>query len=895
MLPRLRIPPATARLLGFAALALIFAAMVLALTEPGDEFVNLGRNLVTSLAVAFAAYLWFFVWTSERATARLRARARERPESLFAVVPRVGRAARIFGRDRLVEEVAERATGGLQARPQLLVGDTGVGKTSVLLALADHFAKRGIVPIVVSLRDVEKLDFTELAVERFREYIDPHVRASADADKLWRWLCRGRKIAVLADDLDRARVPGVAEDPFRSAVRVALDAADRRQLPLIVATRPEGVPREAAADVVALGSLEMSADRAVAELLARTGREEHRDVALENIERGQLTDNPFYLGVVAELLRLRALNSPEPGADVHAVRVALLGAWRGALLGGDTVLPEERMRRERVLELVADFAVARLRPDWSPDPVGSFQPWSPALHAAEQLGLLELDDEGAHRFTHEAMHAYFASLAFTRRRQLLLSALEGAADSPRVQLAAVFVAAAFRDRDFCRRACSLLLASRRESDGGLLLRAAAAAELARAGAFHELDERIAEACARARRSASPLARRTALDRIARLGGGRAVETLWEFAGDDDYDVRWTAAQELVDRCSHTQMVPRELSAEAFVAGAYAYLALSERIERSLADAESLPGPVDDWAPEIVPLKHMAWILPSLRTAMRGDDVAGALVEDHLRRLSKLESSGRATRQKGLEASLAQGFKADARRNRGEAVDDDAVAMLARATFWYSRLNLLHAVALRAAGRKAPGDAPSVIDLLLGNDSGNTRGRRARLRRLHPFLRAAAQLCDWGLAEAARGEDQSAIDRYVWEDEGKVVSSVPLGLAVEAAQLVGEMVVLLNMNETGDVHERGRFGADDALPFCMQGSGSREELRDGCVGGDQCHFRLCPYEPAVNRLSAHREISRAFALYQQRTATRRIARRWGSRVRSRGLREFWADLGAAARS
>jgi hypothetical protein len=42
-----------------------------------------------------------------------------------------------------------------------------------------------------------------------------------------------------------------------------------------------------------------------------------------------------------------------------------------------------------------------------------------------------------------------------------------------------------------------------------------------------------------------------------------------------------------------------------------------------------------------------------------------------------------------------------------------------------------------------------------------------------------------------------VDRYVWEDEGKLTSGAPDGLADEAAQLVGELVVLLNMNEAGD--------------------------------------------------------------------------------------------------
>ncbi len=888
----------TVRFVASAVLAAIFLLAVgLALATPGNDLTNLGRNLVTTLAVALLAYLWFYFWTSYHATSRLRGQAAARPESLFAVPPRVGRAKHVFGRRELVEEIARKATSSSQVRPQLIVGDTGSGKTSLLLALADHFAQRGILPIVVSLRDVEKLDFAELAETRFKEYVDSHVRAATDAEKLWWWVRSRRDIVVLADDLDRARVPGLADDPYKTAARVALEAASRRELPLVVTSRSEGLPRGVAGEI--LGPLQVTTGEAVQELLKRVGRahDEH-DVVHENVERGALAVNPFYLGVVTDLLRWHSLKGPPAGGDEHAVRVALLQAWRSALLGGATVPQQERDRREQVLDIVADFAAAQLPPESPPlDPSLAEGQWLQALHAAEQFDLLEVGEEGRYSFKHDAMHAYFASRALTRDRRPLAAALAEAPDAPRVQLALVFAAAATRDRDFCEETCTALLATSTQLvDEQRLLRAGAAAEVASAGAFRDLDDTIAATCAAARRYASPLVRRSALEQIAKLSGGRAVEALWEFAGDDDYGVRWAAAEELVNRCSGAQQLPVGLGSEVFVSGTHAYRALAVRIEQSLDDAERLPGQRDDWAPEILPLKHMAWILPTLRTRMRAlkDHDLDTLVSGHLRRLIELEAA-QVTRQKGLEASLAQGFRADAQHNREAGVDEDALAMLNRAEFWYSQLNLLHAITVRAAYSGLPRRAQRVSDLLAGDGDPREVSPETRLEKRHPFLRAAAELCDEALEKVARTKNPQRVDRYVWGDDGQVVSAAPDGLVKEAAQLVGDIIVLLNMNETGDEQEREEFGSNNELPYCMQQSRDRKELLEGCIGADMCGFGLCPYQPVVNRPSAHREISRQFCLHQRRNARADVARRWGSQVQARALRDRWGDLESKART
>jgi hypothetical protein len=275
---------------------------------------------------------------------------------------------------------------------------------------------------------------------------------------------------------------------------------------------------------------------------------------------------------------------------------------------------------------------------------------------------------------------------------------------------------------------------------------------------------------------------------------------------------------------------------------------------------------DDWEPVIRPLKHMAWMLPALDTAIAGSGDRGSalIVGEQLNTLLSLEDRG-VTPQRGLEASIAQGFKVDARLNRNRAIDERVLERLKRtSTFWYSQVNLLHAVTLGAAH----GDRASARSTLarFSNDAG-----------AHPFVRATATLCTRALDEAAGAADadsNSRVDRYVWDDEGVVVSRAPRDLADEAIQLFGEM------------HQ---------LPYCIQSSRDRSESFIRCAGKPACHLGYCPLRPAVDLLSAHREISRAFCRHQRSRASPRTAKRlWGSAVGRDALRDFWRKLESRAR-
>lgn len=884
------------------AMALAWVPLPEPLPDSQGFFETLDRSLLTAGALALAAYFWFNFWITHWATRELLQVAQRTPEQLFPHSPEAGSAKQIFGRERLVREIADglRSPGG---GPQIVVGGSGSGKTTLLLALASHLANEHfIVPIVLSLRDrvndLEEDDFTELAMKRFGDLVDPYIKTAAEADKLWRWMCNRGRIVILADDLDRSTQVN-DEDPYRTRIRLALDAARRRNLPLVVTTRPSGLPPDLSELPIDLSDFELEGKaRAAAYVLQRAGRvgDDARELVERNIKEGDLLENAFYLTLLVRLLRIDGLEEPSDGGR-HAVRLGLLDADRRRLCGEKVLDAEEQKRRNKALRGIEELAAAWLVPTEEP----GFTPrWLSAIRDGERFGLLSLDDRRHPQFKHEVLHAYYASRAIDRGaawKEKLKRRPSGA----RVQLTLVLTAARGENEGFCREACDRLLA---DVDGLApdqgLLRAAGAAELARAGSFSERDREIAAGCLREKADAGPVAKHAALDHLRRLGGKRAIDALWEYAQDDDYGTRWAAVECLVRRCSGGDTSGSDERIRPPF-GAEAYAVVDTKIEAALAAARPLlerseHEPADDWDRRVILLKQLAWMLPSLRTGAKDSRLRGR-IDAHLDELLRLEREG-VTSQRGLEASVAQGFKADARQHPDAPPDPYAEEMLReRAVFWYSQLNLVHALALRMAKDRAytPDSLASIVSAVEQRE--RTRKRdwnhgAAVTGNLHPMLRYAAKLCEKGLKGRDGDERFERMKRVVWKDEGVVVSRRPRKLDRAAAQLVGEVTVLLNLNETGSPEQRRLFGEEPTLPHCLQKSRRRREFREGCH--ESCDFQLCPFQPARDQPSAHREVSRAFCRDQRLHANWRTAGRWDSRVAPRVLPEFWRWLEAQAR-
>src|SRR3712207_1851863 len=83
---------------------------------------------------------------------------------------------------------------------QAIEGDAGSGKTVALIGLAHHLARRGCVPVLVSLRDASiPIDLTTLAKGQFLRDVDHRLTSDSDGDRLWRQLCRSKRLVILAD------------------------------------------------------------------------------------------------------------------------------------------------------------------------------------------------------------------------------------------------------------------------------------------------------------------------------------------------------------------------------------------------------------------------------------------------------------------------------------------------------------------------------------------------------------------------------------------------------------------------------------------------------------------------------------------------------------------------
>ncbi|NIJ09902.1 hypothetical protein FHU38_000246 [Saccharomonospora amisosensis] len=297
----------------------------------------------------------------------------------------------------------------------------------------------------------------------------------------------------------------------------------------------------------------------------------------------------------------------------------------------------------------------------------------------------------------------------------------------------------------------------------------------------------------------------------------------------------------------------------------------------------------------------------------------------------------------VERALARGFKAAANRrvrhpaSSTEARDiliGQAEQMLRCARSWFTQLTLIHALTLWALPDEevATGDNTAQwqdksprnrVDQWLDLASIGSAGR------LHPFVLEAANLAESALR--TRKPEQ-----FIWIDEVGVVNRIGSAtgdptrhrihslwippstgwsaLRPEAQQLVGDVLLLLNLSERGETpRERDRYLErvnQPELPPCLDGDrrpldpllsvAKQGPSRPGSRCVDGCSFELCPYPPRGAR--DLRELGEAFCR-RQATAVSSGFRERGWRhpfrrhrapwqhTKRRDLRQFWNDMAA----
>jgi hypothetical protein len=317
----------------------------------------------------------------------------------------------------------------------------------------------------------------------------------------------------------------------------------------------------------------------------------------------------------------------------------------------------------------------------------------------------------------------------------------------------------------------------------------------------------------------------------------------------------------------------------------------------------------DWTQEdVLSLKALGWVLPAIVSGLREDSDSSATngsgADDDVSQISyarvdldQLVDLALTGRQHDIEASLAQGFKGDAMRHATDpggrtsgpgsvASHRRAVARCLRgANFWYARMVFHQALGLYAIAASDPTDTLDVYAALL-RPGGEP----------HPFTQRAARLARRGVERHQIGSRrwEGMWQGMIWKDEGEVVGRRPTVLTYKAAQLVGDVTLLLNLNELSGEDHQVEFGFMSVLPHCLSESPNRREiLGAGCPR--ECGWNFCPYkQPPPDEPNAHRGVSRAFCRHQMQVARRRIPA-WQRKINLRTLVDFWREMERRARN
>jgi hypothetical protein len=778
----------------------------------------------------------------------------------------------ILGRDELVHEIATALDSGPQ--PQVIVGDSAAGKTMVLIRLADWLARRGQVPVLISLQGRSKLHFEALARSAFASVL-PQVDHQ-EVDKQWAELRHRGQITLLADDLDKAKAN-------RTQASQALEEAKAAGLRLVVASRGYAVPvglKEGRIDLQPLQLHDVTEDL---RRVARRARVDTSSDAIDTIvQDAHIGETPYYLSLARVLVWLDRLIAPPKDADV---RLWLMDQYKEALAAGEIrtrarLSVEYRKQTLKALEAIAFARVAGSRTQGEISEVlASYSIQSnvsEVVDAALRLGVLRPGEADEVGFAHPTTLAYFASrfLAERKDERTFWEHIAGQAWGPFRALTLVLATIAADDPDFARAMCTSLLqddpaAGTNGSQAGPTW-LDAALDIAERGQWIDpptagallgrIDARLQETSTDTQEQIRLLKALGRLCDKVRVPG--AYDLLAEYAGSPTYAIRRQATKALVEG---------EGAAELLLPLVEDVMSHAERFDRRLTE------PLDDDRGEVFDcLRVVAWILPCLRSAATG--TTKERLDTYQQRLGRLAHS--LTKQRGLEASIAQGLKTDALRNPHLAPDEFAVAMLEkgrrRASFWFSRLLLVQALAIRSRHQRVR----RVVRLIKGATSDE-----------HEFVRQGAKLC-----KRALRDDRP--ERFVFDDATEVVSRAPYQLTWRTSQLVGDVVLALNLNERGTVQSRIAFGQAKELPACLRTTRDRRATVEPVELIRECpfaHFKpgecLCPYTYDSPNSNYRRELTRAFCRHQRLSAGRVP---WHPRLKVKHVREFWVAMEDIAR-
>jgi hypothetical protein len=816
--------------------------------------------------------------------------------------------------------------------PQLVVGQAGEGKTRMLVQLTGEFANDGFVPVPVSLRDVDAFGgFLDLAREAFERKVGEQLASEDEGDRIWRWMCWSGRLVVLADDLQLLH--GVARD----GLEIAFLEAERGNYALVVTSRRDGL-----GSVLDGWTVPISRPDSEEALEFTMDESDPPDPAFDRfalwlIRAGELHESRYYLSILRRLRRVPGFASATPPSNRRfAVRRWVLHAYveefiRGNLSREDDLVPKDR--KEAVRELGEHSYQALLK-----GVEARIEVLAPAMQSAVEAGLARSGSSGEGVVEHALLQSYLASRVIDSPKQCK-RLIQNEAGTPEARDALLFYAGSDATPERARRVVDALLAQARKRPE-LVSAVITAADIAATAIIDHESKKLVKALGKACGPAGALDRLAIVDRLARIRRADAITEMWKSGGEGDYRVRWALASALAGQPTPPRLTRRDRAVSAA-------RVLDKTIATGLSDAWELRrnaprrGPQDDWVPKIATLKRLGWILPPLMVATYSSDGQSAAMLRDLDELLDLfdlrEPPGdaarleRLTEQKGPEASIAQGLKAAARLVAWELPKQPAAAdtisrlaerlcdLYGRAGFWYSRLVLLHGVAdlLIAIERSADlklslADQAAELSKTLTKASECSPCPAFSARQAgappkapkeweHAFVVEAARLCLKALEGARLASEKQARterEKFIWDDEGVAVGR-PGGLDVEALRLLGDVAILLNLNEKGndgkkpvkdgkpvtDRQLRESFGENDYLPDCLA-TGKDRWLKVGEAGTEcGCAFERCPYPWSARR--AHRELSKVFC--KRITEEVKAIPPWQRDLSKDSYRHFWLEM------
>ncbi|GAA2714591.1 MULTISPECIES: ATP-binding protein [Streptomyces] len=325
-----------------------------------------GPFLLAGLATAIFLF-WWYGWTKRRYLRK----ARRKPHEL--VLTAGPNTAEVVGRQEIAQVIAQRLRDRTTRRPYLLVGGVGTGKTAVLVQLTELLARQGAVPVPIRLRDAAGgLNFEEMAKQRFLDAAPQGILARTKTERVWQQLLADDKPVVIADGLEEALLDESLQEDRDNIIARAIEAADDKKLPLVIASRPHTALEVTPAAIIELEPL--SEEAALDFVQAQTPEADERRLDWI-VETAEVTESPIYLHIARELSKSGYLGREGPhtggrpldtrSRDRSTLRLWLLESWEKALVEGrlrDDVVRAEPDRRDAI-EVVSALACLGLLQD----------------------------------------------------------------------------------------------------------------------------------------------------------------------------------------------------------------------------------------------------------------------------------------------------------------------------------------------------------------------------------------------------------------------------------------------------------------------------------------------------------------------------------------------------